>query len=335
MTHIYDIVKPDDAILIVPMPAGYLLMKAPTLLLKSPNAPQEQYPEMFAALSSAGDVLLFLIDLYGLDVPDACEDKEKLVDAALDMFDIGRASNKKGKEPSEPTETELPVPTPTLTEPSISHESEQEIVTDKPPDGAREFAPIKMPEIPEPARVVTGDVSATSPDKTQPSEQVAATPKSKPRGGSSSQYKGVKKAGKRWSATAYLHKKVKHVGTFDTELEAAIKVQQHLGDDAEVTRLERLVTKQEEPQKFLDRAEQEESNPDRSPRTAKKADWECNKCSHLHKAQKRPVKCKGEGCKNQSFIEILPSGEGAFDYKEPTGEQGPDKVALATGEVAE
>ncbi|KKL91615.1 hypothetical protein LCGC14_1892980, partial [marine sediment metagenome] len=90
MVHIHDIAKPDDSILIVPAPAGYILMKAPTS--------KDHDPEMFAALTSAGDVVMFLIDLYGLDILNSAEEKQRLEDLALDMLDIGRATIETSKE---------------------------------------------------------------------------------------------------------------------------------------------------------------------------------------------------------------------------------------------
>lgn len=105
MTHINDIVKPTDSILIVPAPAGYIVMKAPTS--------DDHEPEMFAALSSAGDVLLFLIDLYGVGVPVSDKSIEALQEAAYDsMYDVGRVETGVRKALPVPESPETPAEPP-------------------------------------------------------------------------------------------------------------------------------------------------------------------------------------------------------------------------------
>lgn len=84
---ITDIVKPDDSILIIPAPSGYLIMKALASNEEMGNA------ENFAALTSAADVIYFLINLYHPLLPK--EREEIYGDVVMDIFDVGQAEQNK------------------------------------------------------------------------------------------------------------------------------------------------------------------------------------------------------------------------------------------------
>ena len=140
-------------------------------------------------------------------------------------------------------------------------------------------------------------------------------------GNRSSKYVGVTTAqptskGKpRWRAQGRKDDKQKTIGTFRSELEAAIAVQEFLGNKKEAQRLREMAESAES-----DMAEQGENNPDREQRKRKKAKgktkdstlntqnsaegtyFECNTCSHKHYTRARPERCRNtEYCRGTSF----------------------------------
>jgi len=120
-------------------------------------------------------------------------------------------------------------------------------------------------------------------------------------GGGTSKYKGVclgrpKKDGSpRWRAQVWKDGRLKSLGTFPTELEAAAAVAKAIGDTKEYLRLQGLAK-----QGRADMAEQAENNPDRPKSKRKEKAWMCTRCHLTFKT--KPTSCPG--CRSASFREV-------------------------------